>query len=53
MGIRAHGDANSSRQAKISELEAAVLVNEQILGLQIAVQDAVGVTKVQSLDELV
>lgn len=34
-------DAESAREAEIGELEVLVLIDEQVLRLQVAVQDAV------------
>jgi hypothetical protein len=43
VGVGAQRDTEGSCQTKIGELEVALLVNEQVLWLQVAVQNAVGV----------
>lgn len=53
MRVRPQGNAESPGESEVGELEVAVLVNEQVLGLEIAVQNAVGVEVVDTLDELV
>ena len=53
VGVCAERDAKGSGQAKIGELEVALLVNEQVLRLQVAVQDAVGVAVADAGAQLV
>jgi len=48
-----YGNAECSRQTEISELELALGVDEEILGLEITVQDSVGVAEIYALEELV
>jgi hypothetical protein len=52
VGVRPERDAKRPGEPKVGELEVAVLVDEQVLGLEIAVEDPVGVTVVEALDEL-
>lgn len=53
MGVGTERDAECSGESKVGELEVALLVDEQVLGLEVAVQDAMRVKVVHSLDELV
>ena len=41
MCVRAHGNTKCARQTKVCELQVIVFVDEQILWLEIAVEDAV------------
>lgn len=43
VGVGAKRHTEGSGQTEISQLEVALLVNKQVLGLQVAVEDAVGV----------
>lgn len=43
MGVGAEGNTESARETKISELEVSLLVDEQVLGLQVAMKDAMSV----------
>jgi hypothetical protein len=52
VSVRPERDAKRSGEPKVGELEVAVLVDEQVLGLEIAVEDPVGVAVVEALDEL-
>ncbi len=47
-----NGDSKGSGETEIRKLELSFEVDEEILGLQIAVQDSVGVTEVNALQEL-
>mmetsp|Transcript_36102 Transcript_36102/g.93777 ORF Transcript_36102/g.93777 Transcript_36102/m.93777 type:complete len:558 (-) Transcript_36102:101-1774(-) len=43
VGVRAHGDAEGAREAKVRQLEQVLpLVDEEVLRLEVAVQDPVG-----------
>lgn len=53
MGICAERDAKGASETEIADFEVAVLVDEEILRLQIAVEDAVGVTVANAGEELV
>ena len=44
MGISSHGYTKRASQPEISELEVVILVNQQILGLQVSVEDPMRVT---------
>jgi hypothetical protein len=47
------GDAKRARQAKVGELErVGAAVDEQVLGLEVAVQHAVGVAVGHALEHL-
>ena len=52
MGVGAEGDAEGAGEAEVGEFEVAGGVDEEVLGLQVAVQDAVGVAVVDSGEEL-
>ena len=52
VGVCAERNTKRAGEAKISELEVEVLVDEQVLGLEIAVQDAVGVAVPHALAQL-
>lgn len=53
MSQRLDGQAKGSGQPKISNLESSRLVNEQILRLEVAVDDASGVAVVESVAKLI
>lgn len=53
MGVGAEWDAESTGETEVADLEVAVFVDEKVLGLEIAVQDAVGVAVADSEEELV
>lgn len=53
VGVGAQRDTKGSGQTEIGELEVALLVNEQILRLQVAVQNAVGVAVADTGAQLV
>jgi len=50
--VGAHGDPDCARQSKVRELQAATRVDEQVLWLQVAMQDASCVAVRQSLQQL-
>ena len=52
MSIRSHRKAEGSGETKVSELEVVVL-DQQILGLEVAVQNTTGVAVDQALIQLV
>lgn len=52
MGICAERNAESARKAKISQLQVAVLVDQQILWLQIAMKNAMRVAVSNALAKL-
>lgn len=53
VGVGAEGDAEGASETEVADLEVAVFVDEEVLGLEIAVQDAVGVAVADSEEELV
>ena len=53
VGEGINGDAKGSGQAEIRKLELAFVVDEEILGFQISMQDAVFMTKSYSSEKLV
>lgn len=52
MGIRPKRDTKCASQTEIRQLEVQVLVNQQILGLQVAVEDTVGMAVAHTLAQL-
>ena len=52
MRVCPEGNTERSGETEVCELEVSVLVDEQVLGLEISVEDPVSVAVVQSLDEL-
>lgn len=52
MGVCAQGHAKGAGETEIGQLEVAVLVDQQVLGLQIAMENTVGVTVLDALAEL-
>jgi hypothetical protein len=53
VGVGAQGDTKGSCQTEISKLKVTLLVNEQVLGLQVAVQDAMRVAVADTSAQLV
>lgn len=53
MGIGTHRDSEGARQPKVRELQVVRRVDEQVLRLQVAVQDAVRVAVEQARVQLV
>jgi hypothetical protein len=53
--VRVGTKRNSERagESKVGELEVAFFVDEEVLGLEVAVKDAVGVEVIDAVDELV
>lgn len=45
-------NAKGSSETEICELEVTVLVDEEVLGFEISMEDSMSVTVVESLDEL-
>lgn len=52
MRVGAEGDAKGAREAEIGKFEVAVAVDEEVLGFQVAVEDAVGVAVSDAGEEL-
>lgn len=53
VGICAHRYTEGPREPEVRQLQVVILVNQQILGLQIPVEDPVGVTIIKSSIQLV
>ena len=43
MGVGAEGDAEGASEPEIGEFEVAFTVDEEVLGFEVAMKDAVGV----------
>lgn len=52
VGVCAQRNTKGAGKTEIGELEVALLVNEEVLGLEIAVQDAVGVAVLDAIAKL-
>lgn len=52
MGVCAQRDTKGAGETEIGELEVALLVDEEVLGLEVAVQDAVGVAVLDAVAKL-
>ena len=52
MGVSPEGNTECACQTKIGQLEVTLTVNQQVLGLQIAVQNAVAMAVADTLNEL-
>ena len=52
VGVSAERDAEGAGETEVGELEVAFLVDEEVLGFEIAVEDAVGVAVAGTLEEL-
>lgn len=52
VGVGAHGNPEGSSQSKVSQLDGAKLIDEQVLRLQISVDDSMAVAEVQPLQQL-
>ena len=52
MGVRPNRDAECPGEAEVGKLDVAVLVDEQVLRLQIAVEDPVRVAELDPGEEL-
>ena len=52
VGVRTQGNAESTREAEVGELEVAVTVDEQVLGLQVAVENTVAVAVANAVAQL-
>lgn len=52
MSVGPEGDTKRSSETKVGELEVSIPVDEQILGLEISVEDSVGVAVVETFDKL-
>lgn len=53
MCVCSQGDTERASKTKVCKLEVALLVDKEILGLEVAVEHAVGVAVVEALYELV
>ena len=52
VGVHADRDPESSGQTEVSDLDAAVLVDEKILGLHVSVENSPLVTEQDALQQL-
>jgi len=52
VSVGADGDAEGSRQAEVGQLDVSLSVDEQILRLQVAVEDAMFVAVVDAVEQL-
>lgn len=52
MRVRAKRNAKGSRKTKVSKLEHATAVNEQVLRLEVAMQDATTMAEQETFEEL-
>ncbi len=52
MGIGVQRDGEGAGEAEVSDLEGSVVVDEDVGGLEITVEDAVGVAEGEALEEL-
>lgn len=53
MGVCAEGDAKGASETEITDLEVSVLVDEQVLRLEVAVKDTVGMAVADAGEQLV
>ena len=53
MSVRSHGNPERSRKTEVSKLEVVIFIDQQILRLEVAMEDAVGVTVECAAEELV
>lgn len=52
MGVCAEGDAEGAGKTEIGKLQVAILVDQQVLGLQVSVEHAVRVAELDAVAEL-
>ena len=52
MRVHADGDPECAGQAEVGDLDAAVLVNKEILGLHVSVENSPLVTEQDALQQL-
>ena len=52
MGVGSKWDAEGACEAEVGEFEVAFFVDEEVLGFEVAVEDAVGVAVADALEEL-
>jgi len=53
VGVGTEGDAEGAGEAEVGEFKIAFFVDEEVLGFEVAVQDAVGVAVAGAEEELV
>lgn len=53
MSVSSDGDTESSGKTEVSELKSAMAVNQKVLGLEVAVEDAAAVAEGNTLEKLV
>ena len=52
MGVHSHWNPEGSSQPEVGDLDAAVLVDEKVLGLHVSVEDSPLVTEQDALQNL-
>lgn len=52
MGVGAQGHPEGSSQSEVSQLDGTQLIDEQILGLQVSVDDPMRVAEIHALQQL-
>lgn len=52
VGVSAQGNTEGARKTKVGQLQVAVSIDQQVLGLQVAVEDAVGVAVADAVAKL-
>lgn len=53
MGVNPDRNTEGPGQAKVCQLDHPLVVNQEVLGLQISVEDSTTVTKIDTLQNLV
>ena len=48
MSVRSHGNPERSRKTEVSKLEVVIFIDQQILRLEVAMEDAVRMTVQQA-----
>ena len=52
MSVRAHWDAEGASETEIGEFKGAVAIDEEVLGLQVAVENAATMAEEETLEQL-
>lgn len=53
MGVDPDGNTEGPGQAKVCQFDDALVINQKVLGLQVAVEDPPSVTEVNALKDLI
>lgn len=53
VGIHPHRNTKGPSQAKVCQFDNALIVNQEVLGFQVPVEDSATVTEVNALQDLV